>query len=120
MLIAVTAQEPRIEAEVDTRFGRSRFFAFYDTEKKTYEFAPNEQNLAAAQGAGIQSGQAMLDKGVDVVLTGNLGPKAFHVLAANEIEAYRVSSGSVAEAVRAYLAGELEPMSGANVEGHWE
>ena len=46
-------------------------------------------------------------KGVQVMLAGNIGEGAKNVLESNEIKVIRGCSGSVDELVRAYLAGNV-------------
>ena len=119
MKIIVTAQGPNLDSPVDPRFGRARYFVVVDTE--TGEFSPhdNTQNLNAAQGAGIQAGRNVVDLGVEAVLTGNVGPKAFATLQAANIKIYPGASGTVKEAIEKFKAGEYQPADGANVTGHW-
>ena len=54
-----------------------------------------------------------------VVITGNVGPKAFAALQAANVKVYPGVTGTVKEAVEKFKAGELQPADGANVEGHW-
>ena len=81
--------------------------------------AKNKQNFEAVQGAGIQAAQNVAKLGAEAVITGNVGPKAFKVLAANKIRIYSAQQMSVEEAYKAFLAGKLTEMEEPNVEGHW-
>ena len=119
MNIAVTAKGKTLESEVDPRFGRSAYFIIYDTETGDFAAMDNTQNLNAAQGAGIQAAQNIINTGSKVLITGHCGPKAFRTLAAGEVEVYTDASGTVREAVEKYLAGELEIADTADVESHW-
>lgn len=119
MKIAVTAQEASLDAQVDPRFGRAKFFAVIDTESGESKFVDNSVNLNAAQGAGIQAGRNVAELEVECVITGHVGPKAFSVLQAAGIKIYTVSGNTVAEAVKSFKAGALKCADNANVEGHW-
>jgi len=119
MRIAVSAQTASAESNVDPRFGRAPYFAIYDSDTDDYQFVENAQNMQAAQGAGIQSGQNVAEQKVDWVVSGNFGPKAFAVLNGAGIKAVTWSQGTVAEAVALVKANKLEPVGGANVRGHW-
>lgn len=119
MKILVTATNEGPDAPVDPRFGRAAVFMLHDTETGAYEAHANTQNLNAAQGAGIQAAQAAERLGAEVVLTGHCGPKAFRVLQAASIPVALGASGTVAEAVAAYQAGELNAADSPDVEGHW-
>lgn len=119
MKIVVTASGSSEDSQVDPRFGRAAAFMVYDTEQKSWEVYNNEQNFEAAQGAGIQSAQNIRQTGAEVLITGNVGPKAFKVLNANNVKVYSAAQMSVNQAVEAYLGGELAELKSANVNGHW-
>ena len=119
MKVAVTSQGRELSSPVDPRFGRARFFVVVDTETGEFSVADNAQNLNAAQGAGIQAGKNVVELGVTAVITGHVGPKAFATLQAGGIAIYTGASGTVADAVKQFTAGELIRSSGADVEGHW-
>ncbi|MCE5277527.1 MAG: NifB/NifX family molybdenum-iron cluster-binding protein [Planctomycetaceae bacterium] len=119
MKIAVTAQGRDLDAPLDPRFGRAKFFIIADTETGDFNAADNEQNLNAAQGAGIQAGRNVVQLGVEAVITGHVGPKAFVTLQAGGVTIYTGAAGSVREALEQFKAGKLKPSNDADVEGHW-
>ena len=119
MKIAITTQAEGLGAEVDPRFGRAKGFVIYDTESKEVEFVDNVQNLQAVQGAGVQSSRNIIDSGARVLITGNVGPKAFTALNSEGIEIYIGASGTVEQAIEDYKKGNLKKAEDANVEGHW-
>ena len=119
MKIAVTAQGRDLNAPIDPRFGRAKFFVIADTETGEFSTADNTQNLNAAQGAGIQAGRNVVELGVKAVITGHVGPKAFTTLQAGGIAIYTGATGTVADAIDRFKAGKLKQSAGADVEGHW-
>jgi predicted Fe-Mo cluster-binding NifX family protein len=119
MVIAVTAQGNDLQGEVDPRFGRAKHFLIVDSETMRFEVAENEQNLSLPQGAGIQAAQIVTKHRAEVVLTGNCGPKAFKTLESAGIKVIVGVSGKIEDAIQAYLQGDLQPATAANVEGHW-
>lgn len=119
MRIAVTSDGETLESLVDPRFGRASVFLIVDSETMAFEAVKNNQNLNLPQGAGIQAAQNVIQHKPDVVLTGNCGPKAFKVLQAGGVEVVVGVQGKVLDAVNAYGEGRYEPISEANVEGHW-
>ena len=119
MRVAVTSQGADMASEVDPRFGRAKFFIVVDTESGAPAAHDNAQNVNAAQGAGIQAAQNLVELDVEAVLTGNVGPKAFSTLQAADIKMYIGATGSVAHAVEQFRAGQLECVTKPNVEGHW-
>ncbi len=119
MKIAITTSGNDLNAPLDTRFGRAPKFLIYDLEAKTIEIIDNEQNLNAAQGAGIQSAQNIARQGVKALVTGHCGPKAYRVLQAADIKIYNTNAATVSEALEFYVAGKLAEATNADVEGHW-
>ena len=118
MKICITSQAGDMDAEVDQRFGRCQFFIIYDTDSLDSEFIPNS-NKDGMGGVGIQAGQMMADKGVDVVLTGNVGPNAYKTLESGGIEVITGVSGKVLYAIDKYKRGELRSAEGPSVEPHF-
>ena len=99
-----------MEALIDPRFGRSRYFTIVETETMEYKSLENP-NLDVAAGAGPGSAQMMVDEGVEAVITKNVGPHAMTTLKAADIRIYMATTGSVREAIERYGAGELEEMT---------
>ncbi len=119
MKVAITSQGTDMNSAVDPRFGRAKYFIVMDTETGEFSAHDNSQNLNAVQGAGIQAGRNVVDLGVEAVITGSAGPRAFATLQAGGVKVYIGAAGTVAEAVEQFKAGNLECVSKANVEGHW-
>ncbi|MBF0198212.1 MAG: NifB/NifX family molybdenum-iron cluster-binding protein, partial [Planctomycetes bacterium] len=94
-------------------------FVIYDTEEETFTLLENSVNLNAAQGAGIQAAQAIAKAGVNILLSGHCGPKAFKVLKASMIKFYSTEAATVKEAIDLFQKGMLSCHTEANVEGHW-
>jgi predicted Fe-Mo cluster-binding NifX family protein len=119
MKIAVTAQGTDLGAAVDPRFGRTQYFIVVDTETQEVSVVDNQVNLNAAQGAGIQAGKNVVELGVQAVITGHVGPKAFATLQAGGIDVYNGASGTVNNAIEQFNSGKLQRAQTADVEGHW-
>lgn len=119
MKIVFTTSGSDLNAPLDSRFGRSPKFLVYDLESETFEVVDNQQNLNAAQGAGIQSAEAAARLGGKALVTGHCGPKAFRVLLAAGIKIFNTDARTVAEALEHYRAGKLTEAKSADVEGHW-
>ena len=119
MKVVVTAQENAMTSQVDPRFGRARCFLVVDTETGEWIAADNEQNLNAAQGAGVQAASSVAQLGAEAVLTGHCGPKAFAALQAAGIKVYTGVDGDVAGAVERFKQGEFVLGEGPDVGGHW-
>jgi predicted Fe-Mo cluster-binding NifX family protein len=91
----------------------------YDTDSGSFVTIDNEQNLTAAQGAGIQAAQHVVNAGASALITGHTGPKAFKVLSAAGIEIFLSTDATVADAISSWKAGTLTRIVEADVEGHW-
>lgn len=119
MKVAITSSGCDLSAPLDPRFGRAAGFLLVDTDTGIVMYQTNEQNLNAAQGAGIQTAQNVAATGAEAVISGHFGPKAFRVLTASNITAYPSSAATVGEALDLFKAGKLAAADGADVEGHW-
>jgi len=114
MKIAVSATHRSLDADVDPRFGRCMCFVIVETEGNEIKNHKEIDNNAirATRGAGIQAAQTVANEGVEVVITGNIGPNAFNVLTQTGIEVVTGVTGKVKEAVEKYLKGKLKDTSG--------
>lgn len=119
MKIAFTTAGNDLSAPLDSRFGRAPKFLIYDLDIGTYEVMDNQQNLNAAQGAGIQSAQNIARLGVVALITGHCGPKAFRVLQAADIKIFNCDAATVCDALDMYRSCKLREAAEADVEGHW-
>jgi len=119
MKIAVTSQGKDLDSQVDPRFGRAAYILIVDSETTNYEVVDNKENLNALKGAGIQAAANIHNKGAEILLTGFCGPNAFKTLNAAGVKVANDASGTVREAVKAFLDGKLALADKANVEGHW-
>lgn len=119
MKTVVTAQGQTLDSMVDSRFGRCSWFIVTDTETGEFKAVSNQKNYEASQGAGIQAAENVTRLGVESLVTGHCGPKAFRVLKAAGIKVYTGGSGTVAEAVERLKKGDLTEAEAADVEGHW-
>lgn len=104
MNLCITAQGTTLDADVDPRFGRCKYFIIVDTETGKYEAIENSGIMAG--GAGIQGGEVVSGKNVTTVLTGNIGPNAFQVLTAAKIEVIIGVQGTVQEVIDRFKKGE--------------
>lgn len=118
MKICVSATSNNLEAQLDPRFGRCAYLLIVDSETMQFEAIPN-MAAGATGGAGIQAAQTIVDKGVKVVITGNVGPNAFGALSAAGIEIITGAYGAVREVVEKFKKGELQRTGAATVGGHF-
>lgn len=104
--IAVSSEEPHLDARVDPRFGRAAGFVVVDPQTMDFEYIDNGGSQIMPQGAGIQAAEIVARAGVDIVLTGFVGPKAFQALSAAGIAVgQKVDGCTVREAVIRFTDG---------------
>jgi predicted Fe-Mo cluster-binding NifX family protein len=119
MKIVFTTSGSDLNAPLESRFGRAPRFLVYDLDNASFEVIDNQQNLNAAQGAGIQSAETVARSGAKTLVSGHCGPKAFRVLIAAGIKVYNSDASTVADALEQFKAGKLKKAGNADVEGHW-
>lgn len=117
MKIAITSMGAKLEDKVDPRFGRCHYFILFDTETNKFEAVENT-GAQGMGGVGILSGQLMVDKGVEVVLTGSCGPNAFQTLQAAGIKVITGATDTVQDTIDKFKSGELKAISQANASAH--
>ena len=116
--IAVSSEGPTLDSPVDPRFGRAAGFVIIDPETMAFEYVDNGASQAMSQGAGIQTAELMTQHDVGVVLTGYVGPKAFHSLSAVGIKiGQNLESLSVRAAVEKYKSGQVSIAEAPNRTG---
>ena len=119
MKIAFPTSGNDLMAPLDSRFGRAAKFLIFDSDNKSFEIVDNNQNFSAAQGAGIQSAQNVVNAGAKAVIANHCGPKAFKVLMAAGVCVYNCEAVTISEAIEQYDQGKLKLAEGADVVGHW-
>jgi predicted Fe-Mo cluster-binding NifX family protein len=119
MKICITSTGPGLDSEMEPRFGRCQYFLFVDPETMTLEALENP-NIGASGGAGIQSAQLVANKGVDALITGQVGPNAFTTLQAAGIKILTGASGKVREVLEKYKTNQLSSFAhGPTVQAHF-
>ncbi len=119
MKIAITAKADDLNGELDPHFGRARKIILICPETGEFTVHDNQQNLNAVQGAGIQAAQTVAGLGAEILITGNVGPKAFQALSAAGIKVYLAPAGSIANVLEAFRGNKLQEATAATKEAHW-
>jgi predicted Fe-Mo cluster-binding NifX family protein len=105
-MIAVPATGPGLEAPVDPRFGRCACFLVVHPDTLVFDMLENSAAMEVT-GAGPAAARFVASAGVSVVVASGLGANAIQVLRSKGVEVYRVSAGTVRQAVESYRAGAL-------------
>ncbi len=119
MRIVVSSQGMDLSSGVDPRFARAPYFLVFDTSDESLEVVKNDEGVNAAHGAGIQAAENITGKNVDIVVSGNFGPRAFQALKAAGIKMALLEDATVSEAIELAKNDKLELCNDANVGGHW-
>ncbi|WP_292522016.1 NifB/NifX family molybdenum-iron cluster-binding protein [Methanoculleus sp.] len=110
MIVSITARTTGTDAPVEQRFGRAPCFVFVDTETGKSESVENPL-IDAAGGVGPRAVQMLAEHGATILITGQVGGNAAKALEAGGIRAYAYrGSGTVADALAEYAAGNLKPL----------
>ena len=117
--IAISSEGPTLEDTLDSRFGRAAGFIIYDAETGDHTYIENGLAQTMAQGAGIQTAENVINKGVKVVLTGYVGPKAFKVLEAAGVRiGQEMENITVQQAIDLYKNDQVKWANAPNSKGH--
>jgi len=74
MKVAISSKGDTLDSEMDSRFGRCKFFAIYDSENKSTQFVENKA-ASLTEGAGPAALQLLTAQGVTKLVSGNFGMK---------------------------------------------
>lgn len=119
MRLAITSTGPELSSPIDRRFGRAKYLLVVDTPDRTVSAIDNQAGIDAAQGAGIQAAQHVIDHRAGTLITGHCGPKAYRALEAAGVDVYLADGGTVEETLDRFEAGGLARSSSADANGHW-
>lgn len=92
---------------VDDHFGHCEMYSIYTIyEKKIFE----KETLPSPQGCGCKSNIASVlqEKGVKIMLAGNMGAGAMNILNIHGIEVVRGCSGNTDNLIEHYINGNIE------------
>jgi len=118
MKIAVVATGRTLDSPLDDRFGRAEHLILYDLQSDAFDVIDNKPSLDTAQGAGIQTAEAVIRSGAQAVITRHCGPKAFRVLKAAGIKVFMSQASTVADAIESFKGGDLQEAHKEDVPSH--
>ncbi|MBN2602850.1 MAG: NifB/NifX family molybdenum-iron cluster-binding protein [Candidatus Thermoplasmatota archaeon] len=118
MKICVTSTGENLDADVDPRFGRCKYFLIIDIDSMNVEYFSNDSMMASG-GAGIKAAEMIAKKGASVVITGNVGPNAFQTLTAAGIKVITGVTGNINQVIGNFKKGELKEIDAPSVESHF-
>jgi Uncharacterized conserved protein len=113
--IAISSEGPTLTDMVDPRFGRAAGFVLASLENGSFRYLDNGSSQTLSQGAGIETASRLSKEGVQVVLSGFVGPKAFQALQAAGIKVCQdVQDMTVGDALEKFRSGQLPYAQSSN------
>jgi len=109
MRICITSEGKGLDSNLDVRFGRCSYFIIFDIDSNEWEVLENK-NINLSGGAGIQSANTVIGKGVSVVISGRLGQNAYTTLKSAGIRIYISDVGNILEIIENFKLEKLEEM----------
>jgi len=109
MKIAVSSTGKDPNSDVSEVFGRCPYFVIAEVEDRKIVRTETIENVSAKQvgGTGIVAAQATVERGANIIITGNIGPRALDVFRQFGIEIYK-GKGSIKEVLQEFIDGKLE------------
>lgn len=121
MKIAISASSDDLNGQVNPVFGRCPGFLIVETEGseiKSHSFVSNTA-LNAVHGAGTAAAQAVINQGVQAVISGNLGPNAFNMIEQAGIKFYPGFGLNIKEAIEKVASGQLKDRNSASTAANY-
>jgi predicted Fe-Mo cluster-binding NifX family protein len=111
MKVAISSTGKDLSSTVSEVFGRCNYFLIVDIqENKVTGFEAIENKTSGQKGSiGVTTAQIVADKGVDSVITGNMGPIALDVMKQFNIHVY-FGEGIVKEAIEDFIKGNKKEL----------
>lgn len=81
MKIAFTSTGTELDSQLDSSFGRCKYFVIWDSETNETTHFDNQANAAQAHGVGPKAAALVVESGAELVIAGNMpGNNAMNVL----------------------------------------
>jgi len=101
--IAVPSMSNTLESLVSSNLGRSPFIIIYDDETKKYNFFENV-GFQVQDGSGLKAAEIIIQNKADILLTMEIGQKAYSALMKDHIDIHLLNSScTVKSAVNKFL-----------------
>lgn len=108
MLIAITSQKEEQSSQVEKRFGRAPWFITFNTDTKEYQSFQNP-GTNQSSGAGVSAAQFIIDKKINIIISGDFGPNASRAFQAakTEMRLFNENTLTVQDAIDQYQNNKL-------------
>jgi predicted Fe-Mo cluster-binding NifX family protein len=109
MKIMMSATGKDIDSNIDSTFGRCRFFLIVDIKTKEVKAIVNKVRDRPS-GAGITATNIVAKEEVDVVITSDIGPSSFEILKRRGITMYQ-AEGKIDDSIQQFESGKLSEIT---------
>jgi predicted Fe-Mo cluster-binding NifX family protein len=110
MRVAISSKGKHRDAQVEPRFDRAAYFLIVDTDDMTFHAMRNQGMTDPTDTDAVR---LVIYAGAQVVLTGDCGPDARHMLTTCGVRVFQGVSGTVGAAIerltKGWLAESLDP-----------
>lgn len=110
MKVAIPVNEKNIDSKICISFGRTPYYAIYDTLTKEIVYLDNTA-AESSSGAGIKAAQILIDNHVEVIISPRYGENAALIINNAKIKSYKNICGSIMDNIKAYDTGLLEVLT---------
>lgn len=110
-MIAIASTGPTAQAQVAPTFDRASYFLIVDPGSGSFEAIANP-NISDTIGVGVQSAQLVVDNGASTIIVDSVSSEAVAMLTSLNTTVIAGASGTVTQAIQAYVNGQLTPVSG--------
>lgn len=103
MKIAIPSTSESSDSLISDNFGRSPFISIYDDETQKHNFLINT-GFQLQDGSGLQAAEIIIKNKANVLLTREIGRKAYSVLMKEHVDIRLLkSSGTIKSVLKKYL-----------------
>lgn len=112
MKIAITTEARELNSNISPVFGRSRYIIIVDLDDNEIKKLTSIENpFKYEKGAGNLAAEFLVNQGIDVLISGEMGPIAFQILKNANVIVYKASSGDVEKNLKRLTEGKLEEIT---------
>ena len=99
--------ESGLLSDVSMHFGKTHYFTFIELEDGEIKRIEVKRSFGKHGGGSKTPAEIIVDSNIDVLICGNLGPKAASMLRDSEIEIFAGASGKVKDTLSEWKVGML-------------
>ncbi len=110
MKLCFTSEDNNLKSNLDSRFGRCKYFIIVDSDSEEYNIVQNE-GATSPHGAGVAAAQQVVNENVDIVVTGNIGPNSERILSSANIKILKGKPITIEENIKQYKQNKLEELT---------